>query len=35
MDQITDGVVVCALISISEVALHRTRLLLGWVTVCI
>ena len=27
------GVVVSALVSINEVALHRARLLLGWVTV--
>ena len=28
------GVVVSALDLINEVALHRARLLLGWVTVC-
>jgi len=28
------GVVVNTLVSISEVALHKARLLLGWVTLC-
>jgi len=31
---LTRGVVVNTLVSINAVAVHRARLLLGWVTVC-